>query len=55
MFEGIAERPNRIIHACDNSQNMIDVGLKYREPKIVDRIQAFQGSAFDLGVDDEFV
>lgn len=51
----LAEMPERVIHACDNSQDMIDVGLKFREPDIVKRIQGFQGSAFDLSVEDEFV
>ena len=51
----LAEQPDRVIHACDNSQYMINAGLKFRDPKVVERIQSFQGSAFDLSVDDEFV
>jgi len=51
----LSELPERTIHACDNSQDMINAGLKFREPKFVQRIQSFQGSAFDLSVDDEFV
>lgn len=51
----LAEMPDRVIHACDNSQDMINAGLKFRKPEVVERIQSFQGSAFDLAVDDEFV
>jgi len=51
----LAEQPERIIHACDNSQHMINAGLKFRDPKVVERIQSFQGSAFELSVDDELV
>jgi len=51
----LAEQPDRVIHACDNSQDMINAGLKFRESEIVKRIQSFQGSAFDLKVDDGYV
>jgi len=51
----LAEQPERIIHACDNSQHMINAGMKFRGARIVERIQSFQGSAFELPVDDEFV
>jgi len=51
----LAEQPERIIHACDNSQHMINAGLKFRDPEVVERIQSFQGSAFELSVDDELV
>ncbi len=51
----LSEMPDRIIHACDNSQDMINAGLKFRAPEIVKRIHSFQGSAFDLSVDDDFV
>ncbi len=51
----LTEMPDRVIYACDNSQDMINAGLKFREPEIVERIQSFKGSAFDLPVDDEFV
>ena len=51
----LSEMPDRVIHACDNSQDMINAGLKFRQPKIVERIQSFQGSAFDLPVENEFV
>jgi len=51
----LAEQSDRVIHACDNSQDMIDSALKFREPEIVERVQVFQGSAFDLSMDDEAV
>ena len=55
FWKVLAEMPERVIHACDNSQDMIEAGLKFRDPEIVRRIQSFQGSAFDLTVDDAFV
>lgn len=55
FWELLAEDSQRTIHASDNSQDMIDTGLKYRPKEIVKRIQAFQGSAFDLPVEDNFV
>ena len=33
--------PDRITYACDNSQDMINAGLKFREPEVVERIQRF--------------
>lgn len=52
----LAEQADREIHVCDNSQDMINAGLKFRAPEIVKRIQSsFQGSAFNLPVEDNFV
>ena len=51
----LAERPDREIYACDNSQQMIDMGLAYRSPELTSRIKTFQGSAFSLTVHDNFV
>ena len=34
---------------------MIDIGLKHRDSKTVQRINAFQGSALELPVEDDFV
>lgn len=52
----LAESPEREIHACDNSQDMINTGLKLRPKEVVKRItSSFQGSAFELSVDDGFV
>jgi len=48
----LTEIPDRVIYACDNSQDMLDTGLKFRAPEIVKRIESFQGSAFDLKLDD---
>ncbi len=52
----LAEQPDRIIHVADNSQDMINAGLKFRKPEIVKRIESsFQASAFDIPVEDNFV
>ncbi len=50
----LAKQPDRTIHACDYSQNMIDTALQHRPAEIVQRINAFQGSAFALPVPDNF-
>lgn len=51
----LAENPNRKIIACDYSQDMIDIGMRFREPEITQRITAFQSSAFELDLEDEAV
>ncbi len=51
----LAADPDRNIHACDYSQNMLDMAIQYRPQEIVSRINAFQGSAFSLPVEDDFV
>ncbi|MCX4186851.1 class I SAM-dependent methyltransferase [Methylophaga sp. OBS4] len=51
----LAERPDREIHACDYSQEMINTGLQYRPAELVDRVSTFQASAFSLPVEDGFV
>ena len=51
----LSEDKARTIHAVDYSQNMIDIGLQHRDSQTVKRINAFQGSAFNLPVDDGFV
>jgi len=51
----LAESPDREIHVCDNSQDMLDTGLKFQPKEVVARItSSFQGSAFDLPVNDNF-
>ena len=55
FWDVLAENPQRIIHAADYSQNMIDVGLAMRPPEITGRINAFQASAFDIPVQSAFV
>lgn len=55
FWDVLAENPARIIHASDNSQNMIDAGLALRPAEIAARIQSFQASIFDLPVADNFV
>jgi ubiquinone/menaquinone biosynthesis C-methylase UbiE len=52
----LAENSNRIIYAADNSLDMINTGLKLREPEIVSRInKSFQASAFDISLEDNAV
>lgn len=50
----LATDPDRKIHACDYSQDMIDTALQSRPKETVKRIEVFQGSAFDLPVPDNF-
>lgn len=52
----LAENQNRIIYAADNSLDMINTGLKLREPEIVCRInKSFQASAFDIPLEENTV
>ena len=45
----LTEQADRVIIAADNSQDMINTGLKLREPEFVNRInKTFQASAFDI-------
>lgn len=56
FWDMLTEEPRRKIFAADNSQAMIDTGLKMRRPEVVARIEkAFQCSAFDTGLPDNFV
>ena len=56
FWDVLAEDADRIIHVSDNSQDMINAGLRYRPQKIIKRIKSsFQGSAFSLPVEDNFV
>lgn len=55
FWEVLAEDPERVIHACDYSQSMIDAGLANRSPILTNRVKTFQASAFDLPVPDNFV
>jgi ubiquinone/menaquinone biosynthesis C-methylase UbiE len=55
FWDVLAEDPNRIIHASDYNQTMIDAGMLNRPKEITSRIKSFQASAFDLPVPDCFV
>jgi ubiquinone/menaquinone biosynthesis C-methylase UbiE len=55
FWDVLAEDPNRVIHASDYNQTMIDTGLAHRSKEITSRIQTFQASAFELPVPDNFV
>jgi len=54
FWEVLAEDPGRAIHAVDNSQAMIDVGLARRPPTVVARVRAFRASAFALPLPEGF-
>lgn len=51
----LAEKADRIIHAADLNQPMIDVGLQMRPPELVARVQTFEASAFAVPRPDDFV
>jgi SAM-dependent methyltransferase len=56
FWEMLAEEPQRVIYAADNSQDMINTGLKFRPPAITARVaESFQCSAFSTGLPDDFV
>lgn len=44
----LAENKEREIIACDYSQDMINIGMQWRDPSVTRRIQTLQSSAFDL-------
>lgn len=52
----LAEEKGRRIYVGDNSQSMIDIGLKMRAPEVTARIEkSFQCSAFETGLPDRLV
>ena len=52
----LAEEPERRIYAADNSQAMIDEGLRMRPPAVTSRLAGtYQCSAFATGLPDKFV
>ncbi len=55
FWDVLAEDPDRVIHASDYNQSMIDTGMANRPKEITSRIRSFQGSAFNLPVPDNFV
>lgn len=55
FWDLLVKDPERKLWASDNSQDMINAGLKFRPPEIAKRFETFQGSAFDLPVADNFV
>jgi len=44
----LAERPNRVILAADNSEAMLQTALAAQPPAVVVRVKTFQTSAFDI-------
>jgi len=55
FWDLLAEDPERTIYASDYSNDMINMGLKFRPAGIVKRVETFQASAFDIPVEDNFV
>ena len=51
----LAEQADRVIHAADLNQPMINVGLRMRAPELVARVQTFEASAFAVPRPDDFV
>ena len=55
FWDLLVKDPDCKLWASDNSQDMINAGLKFRPAEIASRFETFQGSAFDLPVEDNFV
>lgn len=55
FWDLLAEDKQRTIYASDYSNDMINMGLKFRPQEIVERVNTFQASAFELPVEDHFV
>ena len=51
----LAEKPQRRILAADNSEEMIRVAREMQPPELVERVECFQCSAFETGLDDNSV
>ncbi|PLX74952.1 MAG: SAM-dependent methyltransferase [Azoarcus sp.] len=51
----LAEQPNRVILAADNSADMLSIATQSQEPEIVRRVKTFQTSAFDIDLPDRAV
>jgi len=51
----LAEQPNRVILAADNSPDMLATALAAQPPKVVGRVQTFKTSAFDINLADNAV
>lgn len=51
----LAEQPNRVILAADNSADMLTIATSSQAPEIVARVKTFQTSAFDIDLPDRAV
>lgn len=51
----LAEAPNRVILAADNSADMLTTAIAGQLPEIVERVKTFQTSAFDIDLGDNSV
>jgi len=55
FWEMLAEDKERKLYVADNSEAMLETGLRLRPADIVKRIEGFQCSAFDIPKQDKFV
>ncbi|OLU18430.1 SAM-dependent methyltransferase [Pseudomonas sp. PA1(2017)] len=51
----LAEHPNRVILAADNSADMLATALAAQPPAVVERVKTFKTSAFDIALGDNSV
>ncbi len=51
----LAEQPNRVILAADNSADMLATARRSQPPAVVSRVQTLQTSAFDIDLSDRSV
>ncbi|ARU89673.1 class I SAM-dependent methyltransferase [Pseudomonas sp. M30-35] len=51
----LCEQPNRMILAADNSQDMLDTGMRGQPAEVVARVKPFQTSAFDIDLGENAV
>lgn len=51
----LAEQPNRVILAADNSADMLAVARSSQAPEVSGRVKTFQTSAFDIKLPDQAV
>ncbi|HEX6735030.1 MAG TPA: class I SAM-dependent methyltransferase [Azonexus sp.] len=47
----LAEKPNRVVLAADNSPHMLEVARRQQPPEVVARIRTFRTSAFAIELD----
>lgn len=51
----LAENPNRVIYAADNSKAMLETARLMQPPEVAARVNYFKTSAFDIDLDDNAV
>jgi ubiquinone/menaquinone biosynthesis C-methylase UbiE len=55
FWNTLAEHPERLIIAADNSAAMLDVAVRNAAPRLLERIRPLQTSAFAIGLPDRAV